>query len=87
MRAKDEEWSPRERFQDTIPYYFSSPARERGENLRVGDFVRLSGLDDKFEVVGICRRRNSVRVRAIDRTDQMYLPMYHVRPWKVEVAE
>jgi len=68
----------------TVPFWFNSVARIIGQNLKIGDFVRLSGLDHKYELVGIFRRRNSVRVRAIGRTDQLYLPWWHVRPWQEE---
>ena len=85
MRAANEGTSAKEQYVEmTIPFYFSSLARAIGQNLKVGDFVRLTGLDDKFELVGIYRRRNSVRVRAIGQIDQLYLPWWDVRPWKEE---
>ena len=65
MRAEENEIGAKAQYVEmTIPFWFSSVARAVGLNLRVGDFVRLSGLDDKFELVGIYRRKNSVRVRA-----------------------
>lgn len=86
MRATDKERGAKEEFVEmTVPFWFSSVARTVGLDLKVGDFVRLSGLDDKYELVGIYRRRNSVRVRAIGRSDQQYLPWWHVRgPWEEE---
>ena len=65
----------------TIPYYFTSEARACGESLEIGDYVRLIGLDDKYVLVAIIWRRGSVRIRRIGRTDQLYLPWYHIRPW------
>jgi hypothetical protein len=85
MRAEENEIGAKAQFVEmAVPFYFSSVARSIGNHLRVGDFVRLSGLSDKYELVGIFRRRNSVRVRAIGRNDQLYLPWWHVRPWEEE---
>jgi hypothetical protein len=85
MRAANEGTSAKEQFVElAVPFHFSSAARAIGQDLRVGDFVRLSGLEDKCELVGIFRRRNSVRVRALGLTDQLYLPWWDVRPWEEE---
>jgi hypothetical protein len=85
MRATDEKPEPKKRFLElTIPFHFSTAARASRRNLEVGDFVRLRGLDgedDKYELVSIHRRRNSVRVKRIGSTDQLYLPWWHVKPW------
>lgn len=88
MRARDEGTSAKEQYVEmTVPFYFSPSARAVGLNLRVGDFVRLSGLNDKYELVGIYRRRNSVRVRAVGQIDQIYIPWWHVRPWQEESSK
>jgi hypothetical protein len=91
MRAANEEIkreaSQNEYLEMTVPYHFSSLARSLGQNLKIGDAVRLAGLADKYELVGIYRRRNSVRVKAVGRTDQMYLPWWHIRPWKEETEK
>jgi hypothetical protein len=85
MRAENSEPGAKEQYVEmTIPFYFSPSARAVGLNLKVGDFVRLPGLDDKFELVGIYQRSNSVRVRAVGQIDQLYIPWWHVRPWQEE---
>jgi hypothetical protein len=88
MKAENDEPSAKGEYVEmTIPYYFSSLARAIGLNLKIGDLVRLPGMNDKYELIAIIRRRNSVRVRAIGRTDQLYLPWWHVRPWKEEYSK
>ncbi|MGO9570405.1 MAG: hypothetical protein ACLP5H_22970 [Desulfomonilaceae bacterium] len=88
MRATDEGTSAKEQFIEmTIPFWFSSVARAVGLSLKIGDFVSLSGLKDKFELVGIYRRRNSVRVRRIGQIDQLYIPWWHVEPWEEEAPK
>jgi len=85
MRAEENEIGTKEQFVElAVPFHFSSAARTIGQNLKIGDLVTLPGLDDKFELVGIFRRRNSVRVRAVGLTDQLYLPWWDVRPWEEE---
>lgn len=85
MKQIDEQTGTGEQTRElTVSYHFSSAARAVGQGLRIGDYVGVLGLDDKYELMDIFRRRNSVRVRAIGRTDQLYLPWRHVRPWKEE---
>jgi hypothetical protein len=85
MRAENDAHGARGQFVEmTIPFWFSSAARAIGQNLKIGDFVRLSGLDDKYELISIHRRRNSVRVRRLGRSEQLYLSWWHVRPWREE---
>lgn len=85
MTAEENEIDAQEQFVEmAVPFHFSSAARAIGQNLKIGDFVQFPGLNHKYELVSIHRRRNSVRVRAIGRTDQLYLPWWHVRPWGEE---
>ena len=69
----------------TIPYWFSSAARETEEDLQIGDYVRVIGLNSKFELMEIFRKFNSVRVRRIGASDEMVFPWDMVSPWKDEV--
>ena len=59
----------------TIPYWFSSAAREAEEDLRVGDYVRVLGLNSKCELMEIFPKFNSVRVRRVGASDEMVLSM------------
>jgi len=66
--------------QDT-PYWFTSAAREKDQDLRVGDYVGLLGSDQKYELMEIFWNGN-VRVRAIGSVESLGLPWKYVRPWK-----
>ena len=85
MTAEENEPVAEKQFVEmAVPFYFSSAARAIGQDLKIGGFVRLPGLDHKYELISIHRRRNSVRVRAIGFTDQLYLPWWDVHPWEEE---
>ena len=66
----------------TIPYWFSSLARDNDEDLQIGDYVRVLGLNSKFELMEIFRRFGSVRVRRIGASDEMVFPWRYVTHWK-----
>jgi len=66
----------------TIPYYFSSLARERQEDLQVSDYVRVRGLDKEYEIIDIFPRFGSCRVRAIGEIECLLIPWAYVSPWK-----
>ncbi len=84
MKSLDKQMSTQGHQEKTVPYHFSTLARALVQDLKVGDYVRLPGSSDKYELVAIFLRRESVRVRAIGCNDQLYLPMRHVRPWEEE---
>ena len=75
----------RESLDLTIPYWFSSAAHDNDEDLQIGDYVRVLGLNSKFELMEIFRKFNSVRVRRIGASDEMVFPWDMVSPWKKEV--
>ena len=86
MKSKSAERKSSEQFLElTIPYWFSSLARDNNENLQIGDYVRVTGLNSKFELMEIFRRFGSVRVRRIGASDEMVFPWRYVTPWKKEV--
>ena len=66
----------------TIPFYFSSLARQRQEDLQVGDYVKISGLDGKYELMDIMWKYGSVRIRRIGHIDAMTMPWSYVKPFK-----
>src|SRR5271157_3332896 len=66
--------------QDT-PYWFTSVARKKNQDLQVGDYVRLLGTNQKYELMDIYWDGN-VRVRAVGSTESLGLPWRYVSPWK-----
>jgi hypothetical protein len=66
----------------TIPFHFSSIAREHGQGLQVGDYVRVRGLEKRYELVDIFSRFGSVRVREVGETACILMPWAYVSPWK-----
>ncbi|MGB6066118.1 MAG: hypothetical protein WBG50_15060 [Desulfomonilaceae bacterium] len=68
----------------TVPYWFSSMARRRHENLQVGSYVTVQGLgeDQKFELVDVFPQFGSCRVRGIGKTECLLMPWAYVSPWK-----
>lgn len=68
-----------------LPFYFSGLARRRQEDLRVGDYVQVCGLDKRYELMDILWKYGSVRVRQVGRLDSMTMPWHLVMPWKKEV--
>jgi hypothetical protein len=74
--------SSREYLDLTIPYYFSSLARERQEDIQVSDYVRVRGLDKEYEIIDIFPRFGSCRVRAIGEIECLLIPWAYVSPWE-----
>jgi len=66
----------------TIPYWFSSMARRRQENIQVSDYVKVRGLDNKYELLDVFPRFGSCRVRVIGETTCLLIPWAYVSPWK-----
>ncbi|MGO9570477.1 MAG: hypothetical protein ACLP5H_23345 [Desulfomonilaceae bacterium] len=64
----------------TIPFYFSSLARQRQEDLQVGDYVCVSGLEGKYELMDIMWKYGSVRIRRIGHSESMTMPWIYVKP-------
>jgi hypothetical protein len=77
--------SPARSLDLALPYYFSGLAHRRQEDIQVGDYVQVSGLNKKFELVDILWKYGSVRVRQVGRLDSMSMPWHLVKPWKKEV--
>ena len=71
----------------TLPYYFSCIARDDGQDLKIGDFVRVQGLTGKFEVIEIFPRFSSVRIERIGASDAMVFPWRYVSPYKEPLAK
>jgi hypothetical protein len=74
--------SSREYLDLTIPYWFSSMARRRQENIQVSDYVKVRGLDNKYEIIDIFPQFGSCRVRAIGETSCLLIPWAYVSPWE-----
>jgi hypothetical protein len=70
----------------TIPYYFSRLAQRRNENLELGDYVKVRGLDKKYELMDVFPRFGSVLVREVGAEECMTVPWNAVSPWKKEVV-
>ena len=66
------------------PYWFSSTARRRQADIQVGDYVRVRGLDKRYELMDIFPKHNSVRVREVGGTGELLIPWSAVTPWKRE---
>jgi len=66
----------------TVPYYFSSITRQRGDDIRIGDYVAISGLDKKFELIDIIWQYGSVRVREVGGIEGYVFPWGNIRPWQ-----
>jgi hypothetical protein len=75
--------SSREYLDLTIPYWFSSMARRRQEDLQVSDYVRVRGLDKQFELIDIFPQFGSCRVREVGgETTCLLMPWAYVSPWR-----
>jgi hypothetical protein len=76
--------SPGQYLDLTIPYWFSSMARRRHEDLQVGDYVTVQGLgkDKKFELVDVFPQFGSCRVRAIGEIECLLIPWAYVSSWE-----
>ena len=68
-----------------VPYYFSDIARRRQQNIEIGDYVRVSGLQNKYELMDIIWKYGSVRVRQVGHIESMTMPWNAVTPWEKEV--
>ncbi len=68
-----------------VPYYFSSLAREREQDIEIGDYVRVRSLDKRYELMGVFPKRSSVRVREGGSTEELVLPWHLVTPWSDKV--
>ena len=68
-----------------VPYYFSSLARRRQENIEIGDYVRVSGLQNKYELMDIIWKYGSVRVRQVGQVESTTMPWNAVTPWEKEI--
>ena len=68
-----------------VPYYFSALASEREQDIRVGDYVKVSGLGGKYELMGIFPRYGSVRVREVGVVGELLIRWSSVKPWKPEL--
>jgi len=64
------------------PYWFTALARSRGEDVQVGDYVRLSGTDEKYELTGIFWEFGEVEVRAVGSDEYLGMPWKHIQPWR-----
>jgi len=75
-----------QQFQElTVPYHFSDIARRRQENIEVGDFVQVRGLETKYKLIDIYPQFGSVRVRAVGDIEGYVFPWTYIKPWKTEV--
>jgi len=73
--------SPSEYLDLTVPYWFSSMARRRQENIQVSDYVKVRGLDNKYEMIDIFPQFGSCRVRAMGETECLLIPWAYLSPW------
>jgi hypothetical protein len=64
------------------PYWFTGLARERGDDLQVGDYVRVLGLEQKYELTDIFWQYGDVQVRKVGATSYLGMPWKHIRPWE-----
>jgi hypothetical protein len=76
--------SPSEYLDLTIPYWFSTMARRRQENLLPGDYCTVRGLgkEKKFELVDVFPQFGSCRVRAVGKIECLLIPWAYVSPWQ-----
>ena len=52
-------------------------------DLRIGDYVKVRGLDKKYEMIDIFPQFGSCRVRAVGgETTCLLMPWVHVSPWR-----
>lgn len=70
----------------TIPYYISELARRGHEDLQVGDYVRVSGLDGQYELMDIMWKYGSVRIRQVGQVESMTMPWTYLAPLRNEVV-
>ena len=64
------------------PYWFTALARDRAEDLQVGDYVRVEGLEDKYELTGIFWQFGEVEVRVVGTDRHLGMPWKYVSPWR-----
>jgi hypothetical protein len=85
MKPGRESATTRQSQELSVPYYFSDVARQRQQNIEIGDYVRVSGLQNKYELMDIIWKYGSVRVRQVGHIESMTMPWNAVTPWKKEV--
>lgn len=64
------------------PYWFTAQARDRGESLEIGDYVRVVGLEDKYELMDIFWAHGHVQIRGVGSDEYLGMPWRHIRPWE-----
>ena len=64
------------------PYWFTSLAKVRGEDLQVGDYVRVVGLEGKHELTAIFWEFGEVEIRSVGSDEYQGMPWKHIRPWE-----
>jgi hypothetical protein len=66
----------------TVPYYFSSLASSRGEEIKVGNLVSLIGLSKPYRLTEVFGQFGLCRVHELDGPEGMVLPWRFIRPWR-----
>lgn len=64
------------------PYWFTALARDRGEDLQVGEYVRVAGTEDKYELTNIFWEFGEVEVRVVGADEYLGMPWKYVSPWR-----
>jgi len=64
------------------PYWFTALARDRGDSLEIGDYVRVVGLEGKHELMDIFWAHGHVQIRAVGSDEYLGMPWRHIRPWE-----
>ena len=65
----------------SVPYYFSSLAKKKQEQLQIGDIVKVRGLPGRYELMDIFPRSSSVRVRCVGGSDEQVFPWSAIERW------
>ena len=63
------------------PYWFTALARDRGEDLQVGDYVSVAGAAEKHELTDVSWEHGEVEVRVVGSVEYQVMPWKHIRPW------
>jgi hypothetical protein len=63
------------------PYWFTALARDRDEDLQVGDYVSVAGTDEKYELTDVLWEYGEVEVRVAGSVEYQVMPWKHIRPW------
>ena len=64
------------------PYWFTALARDRGEDLQVGDYVSVAGADEKHELTDVSWEHGEVEVRVVGSVEYQVMPWKHIQPWE-----